>query len=57
MICYYFEKSAKYMTCARFQAAEDNVFRLKISQCMSHLDLELVLARLPNLTSLELIYG
>lgn len=40
-----------------FQAAEDNVFRLKVHQCMAHLDLELVLARLPNLASLELIYG
>eukprot|EP01138_Halocafeteria_seosinensis_P013674 gb/GECG01013965.1/.p1 GENE.gb/GECG01013965.1/~~gb/GECG01013965.1/.p1 ORF type:complete len:639 (+),score=75.65 gb/GECG01013965.1/:1-1917(+) len=42
---------------ALLEAAEDNVFRLKIQQCMAHLDLELIMARLPNLASLELIYG
>ena len=39
------------------KASEDYVFSLQMSQLLSHLDLEIVFARLPNLTSLALSYG
>lgn len=39
------------------QAAEDDVFHLTLTQLPSHLDLELILSRLPNLCSLQLTYG
>jgi hypothetical protein len=41
----------------RIQACEDHVFHLVIPELPSHLDLELVTSRLPNLTSLELTYA
>lgn len=41
----------------RIAACEDHVFSLTLSQLPSHMDLELVLSRLPNLTALSLTYG
>lgn len=41
----------------RIQACEDWIFNLHISALPSHLDLELVVSRLPNLTHLSLSYG
>jgi hypothetical protein len=39
------------------KATEDFVFALSLSQLLSHIDMEIVFARLPNLTSLQLTYG
>jgi len=41
----------------RVSCARQGVFRLALDQLPSHLDLEQVLARLPNLASLRLTYG
>jgi hypothetical protein len=41
----------------RIQSCEDHVFHLVIPELPSHLDLELVTSRLPNLTSLDLTYA
>jgi hypothetical protein len=42
---------------ATLVAAEEGVHRLTITQLLSHLDLHLVFASLPNLSALELTYG
>ena len=39
------------------KVSEDYVFSLQLEQMLSHLDLEIVFSRLPNLASLELTYG
>jgi hypothetical protein len=39
------------------KAAEDYVFNLSLNQLLSHLDLEIVFARLPNLSGLALSYS
>lgn len=39
------------------EAAEDYVFNLSIKQLLSHLDLQHIFSRLPNLSKLELTYG
>jgi hypothetical protein len=39
------------------QASEDFVFNLALEQLPSHIDLELLFSRLPNLTLLQLTYG
>lgn len=41
----------------RLSACEDHVFSLALSQLPSHMDLELICSRLPNLTALSLTYG
>jgi hypothetical protein len=41
----------------KVQSCEDHVFRLVLRELPSHLDLELVASRLPNLSSLELQYA
>jgi hypothetical protein len=41
----------------RVQSCEDHVFRLALREFPSHLDLELVTSRLPNLTALEVCYA
>jgi len=41
----------------RLVAAADYVYSLEVQQMPSHLDVELILSRLPNLTSLQLSYG
>ena len=40
-----------------FEAGQDVVFSLNIGQCLAHLDMEVMFAKLPNLTSLQLTYG
>jgi hypothetical protein len=46
------EELARVVRCS-----EDFVFTLRLSQLLSHIDLEVVFARLPNLTALYLSYG
>ena len=41
----------------KLEAAEDYVFNLKILQLLSHIDLQHIFSRLPNLSKLELTYG
>ena len=41
----------------KLEAAEDYVFNLKIIQLLSHIDLQHIFSRLPNLSKLELTYG
>jgi len=41
----------------RISSCVDYIFRLKIKELPSHLDLELITSRLPNLTALEIMYA
>jgi Ran GTPase-activating protein (RanGAP) involved in mRNA processing and transport len=55
LLCQRFEELERLTQ--HIKVSDDYVFSLKLSQVLSHLDMELIFKQLPNLSNLELSYG